>query len=169
MTPKKARVKGTVDFLEANGIPHFKSRVFQFYGVGKNSSWNILRQNDLEDSRTYHLVMPDRRGRKKKISDNDLSILERFIDDNGFDGRTILWAGLPAAVGLDLDVYGETVRNAVKTLNLRFCITCEKKYASPRLRERRVDYARVMLERYPHPTDWRHIRFSDECHFGWGP
>jgi hypothetical protein len=89
MTPKKARVKGTVDFLEANGIPHFKSRVFQFYGVGKNSSWNILRQNDLEDSRTHHSVMPDRRGRKKKISDNDLSILERFIDDNGFDGRTI--------------------------------------------------------------------------------
>jgi hypothetical protein len=34
--------------------------------------------------------MPDRRGRKKKISDNVLSILERFIVDNGFDGRTIL-------------------------------------------------------------------------------
>jgi hypothetical protein len=89
MTPKKARVRGTIDFLEANGIPHFKSRVFQFYGVGKNAGWEILRQSNLEDSRTHHSIMPDRRGRKKKISNDQLAILERFIDNNGFDGRTI--------------------------------------------------------------------------------
>jgi hypothetical protein len=27
----------------------------------------------------------------------------------------------------------------------------------------------VMLERYPRPEDWHHVRFSDEVHFGWGP
>jgi hypothetical protein len=26
-----------------------------------------------------------------------------------------------------------------------------------------------MLERYPEPKDWWHVRFSDETHFGWGP
>jgi hypothetical protein len=26
-----------------------------------------------------------------------------------------------------------------------------------------------MLERYPRPKDWHHVRFSDEVHFGWGP
>ena len=26
-----------------------------------------------------------------------------------------------------------------------------------------------MLERYPESKDWHSIRFSDECHFGWGP
>ena len=26
MTPKKARVKGTIDFLEAHGIPHFMKK-----------------------------------------------------------------------------------------------------------------------------------------------
>ncbi len=26
-----------------------------------------------------------------------------------------------------------------------------------------------MLERYPNPEDWDHVRFSDEVHFGWGP
>ena len=40
---------------------------------------------------------------------------------------------------------------------------------SLRLKERRSEYARVMLEKYPEKEDWRHIRFSDECHFGWGP
>ena len=169
MTPKKARVKGTIDFLEAKGIPHFKSEVFQFHGVGHNAGWKILRQNDLHDSRTHHSVSLDHRGRKKKLSNQDLAVIEKFIDDNGFDGRTIPWAGLPAAAGLDVECHGETVRRAVKDLNLRMCIACEKKYTSPRLRERRAEYARVMLERYPDPKDWRHIRFSDECHFGWGP
>ena len=26
-----------------------------------------------------------------------------------------------------------------------------------------------MLERYPEPKDWYHVRFSDEIHFGFGP
>ncbi len=25
-----------------------------------------------------------------------------------------------------------------------------------------------MKNRYPEKDDWKHIRFSDECHFGWG-
>ncbi len=40
-----------------------------------------------------------------------------------------------------------------KSLNLRMCIACEKKYTSPQLRERRAEYARVMLKRYPGPKD----------------
>ena len=38
MTPKKARVKGTVDFLEAHGVPYFKSDVFRFHKVGKTQA-----------------------------------------------------------------------------------------------------------------------------------
>jgi hypothetical protein len=26
-----------------------------------------------------------------------------------------------------------------------------------------------MLERYPRPEDWHHVRFSNKVHFGWGP
>ena len=47
--------------------------------------------------------------------------------------------------------------------------TAQARYTSPQLRERRSEYARVMLERYPEPENWRQIRFSDKCHFGWGP
>ena len=170
MTPKKARVQGTIAYLEAHGIPHFKSRIFQFHGMSKASGWRALQQPGEEDCRTYHSVYPeDRRGRKRKITPEILSQIERFIDNNGFDGRTVSWAGIPAALGLDVEVHGETIRRAVKDVNLRMCIACEKKYISPRLCERRVEYARVMLERYPDSEDWRHIRFSDECHFGWGP
>jgi len=168
-TPKKARVQGTCDFLDAKGIKYSHNEIFRFHGVSKRTGWRHLAAPRGHDSRTYHSTFPDRRGRKKKLSPENLAIIERFIDENGFDGRTTPWAGVPAAAGLDLDLSGETVRRAVKDLNLRMCIACEKKYISPRLKERREEYARTMLERYPDPEDWHHIRFSDECHFGFGP
>ncbi|KAK4119375.1 hypothetical protein N657DRAFT_626809 [Parathielavia appendiculata] len=54
-------------------------------------------------------------------------------------------------------------------MDFRMCIACSKRYTSPRLKETRVEYRRVMLEKYPDAKDWRHIKFSDACHFGWGP
>jgi hypothetical protein len=170
LTPKKARIQGTCDYLDKKGIKYSHNDVFNFHNTSKRTGWRILSQPRIQDARTYHSTYRfDTRGRKRKISPEILAQIERFIDDNGFDGRTVPWAGIPAAMGLDLNVSGETIRRAVKDLNLRMCIACEKRYTSPHLRERRSEYARVMLERYPQPQDWRHIRFSGECHFGWGP
>jgi hypothetical protein len=167
-TPKKARVQGTIDYLETHNIYHTKSAVFRHFGVSNRTGWRHLAED--ASSRTYHnSVKTDNRGRKKKLSNEDLATIERLIDNNGFDGRTIPWAGLPAAAGLDVEVSGETVRRAVKDLNFRMCLACPKKYLSPRHKERRLEYARTMLERYPEPKDWYHVRFSDESHFGWGP
>lgn len=165
-TPKKSRIRGTIEYLESRRIPHFKSDVFRFHGASYRSGWRALAE---PEDRSFHSAFLETRGRKKKISNQDLATLERFIENNGFDGRTIPYAGLPAAAGLDIDVSEATVRRALKDIDFRFCIACEKKYVSPRLKERRVEYARVMLEKYPEKEDWRHIRFSDECHFGWGP
>lgn len=97
-----------------------------------------------------------------------MKTIESFIESNGFDGRTIPYAAIPAAAGLDLDVSAKTVRRALGSLNFRFFVACQKKWISPQHKERRMEYARTMLERYPDKEDWRHVRFSDECHFGWG-
>ena len=32
-----------------------------------------------------------------------------------------------------------------------------------------MEFARVMLKKYPKPEDWSRVRFSDEVHFGYGP
>jgi transposase len=129
-TPKKAKIQGAVEFLEAKKIPHFKSDIFKQFGVSYPTGWRYLREPDSYGSRTYHSAFPDRRGRKSKISDQDLATIERFIESNGFDGRTIPYAALPAAAGLDLDVSARTVRRAVGSLDFRFCVACQKQWAS---------------------------------------
>ncbi|KAK4035435.1 hypothetical protein C8A01DRAFT_38066 [Parachaetomium inaequale] len=136
-TPKKARVQGTIAYLQANRIPHFKIDVFRFHGMSKASGWRALQQLDEEDGRTYHSVYPDRRGRRKKIIPEILAQIERFID----------------TARLDIDVYADTVRRVVKDLNLRIYLVYEKKYISPQLRERRADYTCIILKQYPDLAD----------------
>ncbi|KAH8799419.1 hypothetical protein F5884DRAFT_811921 [Xylogone sp. PMI_703] len=168
MTPKKARIQGTCDFLDAKGIEYSHMDVFRFHGAEKSSGWKALREPREYDSRTFHSTFAETRGRKRKLTNDDLIVIESFIENNGFDGRTVPWAGLPAAAGLDIDACGETVRNIVKDLNFRMCIACEKSCFLT-FGRKRIEYSRIMLERYPEPEDWWHVRFSDEVHFGWGP
>lgn len=168
-TPKKARIQGICDYLDAKGIPYHHSDVFRHERVSKTTGWKILRQSRDLEPRTFHSIYRETRGRRKKLTEEDLDVLEAFIIDNGYDSRTLRWQDLPAEAGLEVEVSGETVRRRLKEREFRRCQACQKEYVSPRLAERRQGYARVTLERYPQPEDWRHIRFSDETHFGWGP
>jgi hypothetical protein len=49
------------------------------------------------------------------------------------------------------------------------CLACRRGWVNERLAKERLEYAKIMLEKYPQKEDWWHIRFSDEVHFGWGP
>lgn len=55
------------------------------------------------------------------------------------------------------------------TMNYHKCIACRKGWVNESTARRRVEYATVMLNRYPESKDWYRVRFSDEVHFGWGP
>ena len=168
-TPKKAKVQSICDYLDSQGTTYSHADIFKYAGVSKRTGWRILSQTRDLEPRTFHSIHKETRGRKKKISEQDLRVLEAFIEENGFDSRSLRWSELPAAAGLDLEVSGETVRRALKQLDFRRCLACQKEYISPRLAERRKEYARTMLAKYPQPEDWHHVRFSDETHFGWGP
>ncbi len=88
-TPKKIRIRGTIAFLEAHGIPHFKNDVFRFHGASRRAGWRALAESGDLDARTFHSTYLETRGRKKKLSNEDLAVIEQFIDNNGFDGCTI--------------------------------------------------------------------------------
>ena len=173
-TPKKCRVAGTVDFLRSTG--HLgqgrlftKEQVFQRNQVSHTAGYRILGQPPTLEPRTFHSNYNETRGRKKKLDNQALIQIERCIEQGGFDGRTLSWESIPSAAGLDLEVSARTVRRALRELNFRRCIACEKQYRSKQSKAKRVEYSRVMLERYPEPKDWWRVRFSDESHFGWGP
>lgn len=43
-----------------------------------------------------------------------------------------------------------------------------KGWVNEKTRKDRLEYATVMLQRYPNPQDWYRVRISDEVHFGYG-
>jgi len=109
------------------------------------------------------------RGRKPKLSTEAIHAMGRRTEENGFDGHTISWAELLAAANLDTKVPTETVRRHPRNLSLRRCLACQKSYVSPKLGNRRLEYASTTPERYPVPQDQYHAGFSDETHFGREP
>ncbi|KAK4127312.1 hypothetical protein N657DRAFT_641296 [Parathielavia appendiculata] len=88
-TPKKARIRGTIDYLESRRIPHFKSDVFRFHGASQRSGWRALAEPEDTGDRSFHSTCSETRGRKRKLSKQDLAQIERFLEHNGFDGRTV--------------------------------------------------------------------------------
>ncbi len=157
-TPKKSRVAGTVDFLRHYGLLGAsqittKEQVFRFHQVSHTQGYQILSQPQLP-TRTFHSNYLETRGRKKKLDHEALIQIERCLDEGGFDSRTLPWEAIPSAAGLDIDVSARTVRRALRELNFRRCIACEKQYRSKQSKEKRVEYCRTMLERYPEPKDW---------------
>ena len=69
-TPTKARIQGTIKFLESQGIKGKKEEVFQFNGVSHRTGYRLLNS---DSSRTHHYIAVAKdkgepRGRKKKIT-----------------------------------------------------------------------------------------------------
>jgi hypothetical protein len=170
-TLQKARILGVIEYLDFKGIPYHKADVFKWAGLGKTAGWKLLREagrhEDVPPS-TSHSNLPETRGRKRVFSESDLDAMEKVIEDNGWDGQTVAWEELPAAAGLDVTASRPTIQRAMRDRGFRWCLVCHKSYISPAQAERRLDYARTMLEQYPMPQDWYHVRFSNEAHFGRG-
>lgn len=51
----------------------------------------------------------------------------------------------------------------------RCCVACARSWVAPSVATNRVNFAKKMLKKYPLPSDWYNVRFSDEVHLGYGP
>jgi len=93
--------------------------------------------------------------------------MELILQEDGFCSRALTWQQLGYEAGLDAT--GRTVQRHMGTMDYHKCIACRKGWCNERTKKRRVEYAEYWIQRYSKLEDWFSIRFSDECHFGFGP
>jgi hypothetical protein len=68
---------------------------------------------------------PDPRGRKPKLTRDDLAKLKDIILRGGLQSRSLTWAALGSIAGIH-KVYWRTIRNHIQDLDYYKCIACVK-------------------------------------------
>ncbi len=165
-TPTKARLKGAIEFCEAQGLEYRKEDVFNTFEVPRRTGYRLLKETSTRRLQN-NPELAETRGRKSVVTQDQIREMEKILETEGIEGRGLTWEqlGMEASV----DTCGRTIKNVMGTMHYCKCIACNKGWVSSQMAERRKKYARKMLEKYPKPEDWDRVRFSDEVHFGWGP
>jgi len=162
-TPQKNKITGAAEFCAAKGIEAtltklaavFHASRYQVYYVLQSTTNRTLQRSSIRTSNA------------KKLSEQDLTRVEEFLTSNGPEGHELTWDELGQQ--FDLEVTGRTLRNNMAARRVYKFIAAEKPYIDEKLAKLRIQWCQHMLEQYPAPEEWRHVRFSDEVHFGWGP
>ncbi len=162
-TPIKAKVQGTIEYLQSQGVTGKNEEVFRFFGVSHSKGYAML---DSDTNRRHHnqLDVAEHQRRKNIITKDQSKEMEHILETKGLHGRALTWEQL----GFEANVKasGRTVQRTMGTMDYHKCIACKKEWVDPRITNRRLEFARRMLDSCPNKNDWKHIQFSDEVHFG---
>ncbi|KPM39516.1 hypothetical protein AK830_g7046 [Neonectria ditissima] len=164
-TPKKAMVRGTISYLESQGLPVNKSAIFRHFDLSRSQGYAAL---NIHGSKRNDPEWEETRGRPSKISDDDQLKMESILWDARYEDANLNWAGLAKEAGVQMECNPRTLHRTMGTLSYRRCLGCARCWVHKKAREKRAEYARRMLDTYPEPQDWRRVRFSGELHFGFG-
>ena len=134
--------------------------------VPKSTVFDICNASSSRRS-THNPKIQETRGRSRKITPKDIRQMERILEEDGIYSRALTWEQLGYEAGLD--VSGRTIQRSMGTMDYHKCIACRKGWVNKASKKRRVEYAEYWLSRYRELNDWNPIRFSDECHYGFGP
>lgn len=159
----KNLVRGCISYLEAEGLPVNKSSIFRHFGVSRSQGYAAL---SLASSKRNDPDWEETRGRPSKISQDDQQKMEEVLWSENFEDKPLNWTSLAEHAGISMSCNSRTMHRALGSLGYRRCLSCGRCITHKKLRERRVEYARRMLESLSQPQDWRFVRFSGELHFG---
>lgn len=167
-TPNKTALLTISDFNEKHGIKFKLSDLYAYTNIPERTGRRLRAQNKV---RTRHNDprRHETRGRKAKITKEQLIAMDNFLKTNGFEGRILTWLQLGEQVGIS-GVCERTIQRIMgNSMGYSKCITCQKAWVSPSNATNRLRYTREMLEKYPTTEAWRRVRFSDKIHFSLGP
>lgn len=158
-TPRRARVQGAYKFLTAHAIPFDPRNIFKQFDVSMNVGYRLIEPD--APSRRNHFRM----GRPYKVTPKQVREADQILQD---DGKRLTWEQLAMEVGAD--VIGETMKHIMQAaLDYEKCLACVNGWLNQAPMDKRVEWATVMLDRYPKDEDWDRVRFSDGVHFARGP
>ncbi|KAF2023194.1 hypothetical protein EK21DRAFT_95113 [Setomelanomma holmii] len=132
-TPIRAEVRGAIEFLEAKKILYFKQDVFDHFAVSHRQGWAMISKAS-EDRRHHRAEGVEHCGRPRLISNRHPKEIDRIIKEDGFEARALSWHDL----------------------------AYEKKWCNKKLVKDRKAWVELMKDRYPEPSDWYRVRFSDK-------
>ena len=168
-TPIRAKLQGIHEYLLDEGIVHDPRNLFKKYGVSERAGYRIIRKGASTRTR-HHTELIETRGRRSKITGEQVREADRLLqeDELQLEGKRLTWEQVAMEVGAD--VVGRTMHNVLRAaLNYEKCLACVKGWLADPPMQKRVEYAHIMLAKYPKPEDWYRVRFSDEVHFSYGP
>jgi hypothetical protein len=121
-TPARAKVLGTIEYLEKRQLRVNKTDVFRAFNVPLRTGWRILQ----DGSRSLHNspIRVEPRGRKLKITPKQLHALDYFLQTQGFNGRRLGWLQLAEQVRI-IGVCARTIATTLgNSYNYASCISC---------------------------------------------
>ncbi|KAK2606419.1 hypothetical protein QQS21_003111 [Conoideocrella luteorostrata] len=161
---KKVMVRGTISYLESQDLPVNKTAIFSHFGLSRSQGYAALQtpptlRGDPERE--------ELRGRPSKIRNDDQQKMEVFLWDAAYEETNLSWKGLAKLAGLEVECAKRTMQRTMGALGYRKCLSCGKTWMNRRIRDKRTDWAKKMLEGLP-GDEWKKVRFSCELHFGFG-
>jgi hypothetical protein len=162
-TPQKNKIRGAAEFCEQQGISYTKTALARTFSVSRSQVDYALEGDALRTSKSSKLKAKN----AMKLTERDLDHVELFLESNGFEGHELSWSELIYQFGFE--VHPDTLRRRMAKRLVFTFVAVTKPFLDENLAELRLQWAKDMLAKYPKPEDWRHVRFSDEIHFGWGP
>lgn len=126
------------------GIDYVKRDVFRTFNVSTRQGHEFLR-NDSSSRRLHNDPnQKETRGRPRVIIAEKLREMERILQEEGIEARALTWELLGYEVGLECT--GETVKNAMGSMQYRKCIACKKGWVNEKTARDRKAWAEVMKE-----------------------
>jgi hypothetical protein len=93
--------------------------------------------------------------------------MEQILIDADVEKCSMTWEALGYEAGLEhVSVF--TIQHMMSYLDYFKCVACQQGWINNQLCTEHIAYTKIMKEQYPKPANWKHVRFSDETHFGLG-
>lgn len=155
-TPKRAKIQGAYEFLEAKKLPYFKTELFEHFEVSRTTGYRILN-DPTSRMRQHQPDATDNRGGKRKLTSPDLDKLQDHHEEK--DSSMTYGTGSEA---------GSSSRDNAQrppTRELYTRLAEQAEYKSKADCHWRLVWANEALAQRPEQEDWHDVLFSEENHF----